>query len=155
MEKIVKIDLNKKEDIFEKFNNDIVDNELIDYIIDSAIYVNKNDSIKLVINNYIGFSYKELIITSLKKEYERRLFVYIRSNTRKVIYLIIGILFLVVSSLIEKTILKEFFLIGAWFLIWEMMELVIFSYTKGRKRRNIINKIVNGNIVENIIDNNL
>lgn len=155
MEKIVKIDLNKKEDIFEKYNNDVVDDELIDYIIDNAFYTDKNEQIKLILNNYIGTSYKELIIFALKKEYDKGIISHIRNNARQIVYLLIGGLLLFISTLIERTILKEIILIGAWVLIWEMMELVIFSYTKGRRKRNIIKKIIDGEIIENIIENNL
>lgn len=152
MKQVIKIDLNKKEDVFEKYSNEIVDDELTNYIIDSCILVNKNDQIELIINNYIGESYKDLIISSLQKEYDKGLISHFKDNTRQLINLMIGVLLLSISSLIEKTILKEIIIIGAWVLIWEMMETVMFSYTNSRRRRNTIKRIIDGNIIENMIN---
>lgn len=152
MKQVIKIDLNKKEDVFEKYSNEIIDDELTNYIVDSCILVNENNQIELVINNHIGESYKDLIISSLQKEYNKGLISHFKDNTRQLVYLMIGVLLLFISSLIERTILKEIILIGAWVLIWEMMETVMFSYTNSRRRRNTIKKIIDGTIIENMIN---
>ena len=51
MEKIIEINLIKKDDVFEKYNKNIISKDLINYIVDGAFYV-KNEKLKLVINNY-------------------------------------------------------------------------------------------------------
>lgn len=150
MEKIIKVDLVSKEDVFEKYNKDVINHELINYLVDNAFYINKNDSIKLVVNNKLGESFINLIKNSLLNEYNKGLLSHIRNNARQMVYLLIGIVLLFVSTLIKGTILKEIILIGSWVLIWEMMELVIFSYTNGRRRKFVLKKIIDGEIIENM-----
>ena len=149
MEKIIEIDLTNENDIYEKYNKKMICKELVDYIVDCSFYTNKNDNLKLVINNYLSESYIEFIKISLLNEYNKGIISHLRNNARQIIYLIIGMLLLFISTLIEKTILKEIILIGGWVLIWEMMELVMFSYTNGRRRRYILKKIIDGDIIEN------
>lgn len=152
MEEIIKIDLYNKDDVLEKYNKDVINKELINYIVDNAIYTKKNIPIKLIINNNLNNSYIDLIKESLLREYNNGIIKHIRNHTRQIIYLLIGVLLLFISTIIERTILKEVILIGGWVLIWEMMELVIFSYTSGRRKKNILNRIINGEIIENMIN---
>ena len=50
MERIIEVDLHDKFDLVEKYNENKISNELIEYIIKQAIPVNKNEKIKIVIN---------------------------------------------------------------------------------------------------------
>ena len=48
-------------------------------------------------------------------------------------------------------IFKEIILIGGWVLIWEMIELEIFSDVKEKRKRIILKKILNSEFIENNI----
>ena len=71
----------------------------------------------------------------------------------QLIYLIIGILSLVLSSLIKENIFKELILISGWVLIWSMIEIEIFSDTELKRKRKILKQLLNSEIIENNLDN--
>ena len=151
MEKVIEIDLICNDDLYEKYNRKIVSNDLVNYIITSAYNTKKKDKIKIIINNSIGISSVSLIKEGLKKEYEKSYLIYYKNNIVQIIYLLIGIIALFVSSIMDGNIFKEIILIGGWVLIWEMIELEIFSDVKEKRKRIILKKILNSEFIENNI----
>lgn len=145
MEKIIEIDLNNRENLTEKYNNKIVSKKLVDYILEEAIFVSKNDLIKIIINNNCDIEEDciELIKDGLKVEYNRTLKIKHLNNVRQVIYLIIGIIFLFLSTIIKDDfIFKEVFIIIGWVPIWEVMEIELFTDIKERRKRRVIRKLL-------------
>ena len=151
MEKVIEIDMICNDDLYEKYNRKIVSNDLVNYIITSAYNTKKKDKIKIIINNSIGISSVSLIKEGLKKEYEKSYLIYYKNNIVQIIYLLIGIIALFVSSIMDGNIFKEIILIGGWVLIWEMIELEIFSDVKEKRKRIILKKILNSEFIENNI----
>lgn len=149
MEKIIEIDLIKKDDVFEKYNKNIISKDLINYIVDEAFYV-KNEKLKLVINNYTSDSFKEKIENALIDEYNNSITNNVRSNKIQATYLFVGMLAIFLSTLIEGTIFEEIILIGGWVLIWSMMELMLFSDTKSKRKRVILKNLLKNEIIENM-----
>ena len=107
MEKVIEIDLTCNDDLYEKYNRKIVSNDLVNYIITSAYNTKKKDKIKIIINNSIGISSVSLIKEGLKKEYEKSYLIYYKNNIVQIIYLLIGIIALFVSSIMDGNIFKE------------------------------------------------
>lgn len=142
--KIIEIDITNEEDLYERYNKKIVSKELINYMIKSVPHFTKKDEIKIVINNSMKgkCNCTNLIKDGLKYEYEKSLSKYYKTNIIQLIYLIIGIIALIVSTLIKGTIFKEIILIGAWVLIWEMIELELFSDTLEKRKRIILKKLL-------------
>jgi len=149
---IIEIDLVSKDDVFEKYDKKCISKDLINYIVSKAFEIKYNDKIKVVINNNLGESYSSLIKNSLVDEYNKSLLEHNKSNRIQVIYFFVGMIALFVSTLIKGTIFQEIVLIGGWVLIWEMMELVLFSDAKGKKKRIVLKKIINSEIIENMVD---
>ena len=67
----------------------------------------------------------------------------------QILYLILGVVILFVSTLINDEVFKEVILIIGWIFIWTMMELEIFNDKNIIKRRKIIRKLISSEIVEN------
>lgn len=136
MKRIIEIDLMEENDLFEKYNKRQVSNELIDYMIKEVGILNKNDVIKIIVNNYLTISNtKALIKNKLSDEYDKTILKNRHNVYIQLIYLIIGIIALFVSSLLKDTIFKELILIGGWVLIWSMIEIEIFSDTELKRKK--------------------
>lgn len=148
--KIFEIDLYEEEDLFEKYNKKIVSQELIDYIVDAVYTIDLKDPIKIVINNNIKTNQEcvPIIIQGLKKEYNKTILEYKHNNNIQLIYFIAGILILLASVLIKNVILSEISLIGAWVLIWSMIEIEIFTDIKNKRKSKILKKIIESDIQE-------
>lgn len=152
MEKIVEIDLNNKEDLTEKYNNKIVSKNLITYLLEEAMFIDKDESIKVIINNNCDISedFIELIKDGLKIEYNRTLKRKHFNNIRQFIYLIIGVIFLFFSTMFhDDFIFKEVFIIIGWVPIWEVMEIELLTDIKEKRKRRIIKKLLDSNFIIN------
>lgn len=149
--KVIEIDITNKEDLYEKYNKKVVSKDLINYMIESIPHFNKSDKLKIVINNSTSekINCTKLIKDGLNNEYNKSLLKYHKTNIVQLIYLIIGIIALILSTLINGTIFKEIILIGAWVLIWEMIELELFSDTQEKKKRIILKKLLDSEFEEN------
>ena len=143
MEKIIEIDLHDKYDLVEKYNENKISNELIKYIIKEAIPIRKNEKIKIVINvkcNNINRDCKEFLKEGLIEEYNKSI------QEHKITDIII---FLFLSSNINNEVIwKEILLITGWVPIWEVIDLELFSSTKGKGKIKIINKLLNSEIIQ-------
>ena len=149
MKKEIEIDLVSEEDLFERYNKNIVSEDLINYIVRKTINIGSEYKIKLIINNEtINKNVVSLIKEGLLKEYERCKIEYIRNNIMQLVYLVIGILILIISNIITETVFKEIILIGGWLFIWTMAEMELFQDNSNRRRRKILKKLLVSEIVE-------
>lgn len=154
MEKIIEIDILETNDLLEKYNRKKVSKDLINYIIESIPHLKKDDVLKLVINSKIEkIECIPIIMEGLKKEYDNCLKRHIYNNIVQIIYLMVGVIMLFLATLIEGTVLKEIILIGGWVFIWAMVEIEIFTDTKGFRKRRILRKLLNSEMIENKIEN--
>lgn len=149
--KVIEIDITNKEDLYEKYNKKVVSKDLINYMVESIPHFKKSDKLKIVINNSTNekINCTKLIKDGLNNEYNKSLLKYHKTNIVQLIYLIIGIIALILSTLVNVTIFKEIILIGAWVLIWEMIELELFSDTQEKKKRIILKKLLDSEFEEN------
>ncbi len=149
MEKIIEIDLNNKYDLIDKYNEKKVTHEIIEYIIKQAKPI-KNRRTKIIINNKckIDKDISKLIKEGLEEEYDRSLEEHNTNNIKQILFLILGITFIFLSTLIDEGVIwKEVLLISGWVPIWEMIEVELFPDVDGRRKRLLIKKILNSEII--------
>lgn len=148
MEKIIDVDLENESDLFEKYNKNIVSEELINYIIKNSIHIDNETKIKIVINTKIkGIDIVSLIKEGLIFEYQKSIKEHERNNIIQILYLILGIFAIFLSTLINETIFKEIILIGGWVLIWTMVEMELFQDNKNKLKRHILKRLIASEII--------
>ena len=149
MKKEIELDLVSEEDLFERYNKNIVSEDLINYIVRKTINIGSEYKIKLIINNETkNKNVVSLIKEGLLKEYEKCKIEYIRNNIVQLVYLVIGIIILIFSNIITEAVFKEIILIGGWLFIWTMAEMELFQDNSNRRRRKILKKLLVSEIVE-------
>ena len=150
MEKVLEIDINSKEDLFEKYNDKKVSKELIKYMIDCVSEFKNNDNLKVKINNNLKdkIFVSELIKKELDLEVDRNEYKFTYNNRKQIVYFILGVCALVLSTFIEIEILEEIILIGAWVVLWDMVELEIVDDINYMKKKRILKKILNSEFEE-------
>lgn len=153
MEKILEIDLDKKEDLFDCYNKKKVSKELIQYILDSTPKLKKGDTLKVVINNGIKGNIKcaELIKKALDDSFIKNEYKSHTNNVKQLSFLIMGVIALCLSSIIKFEVLKEVVIIGAWVLLWDAVEIEIVDDIVNKKKKIAIQKLLSSEFVENII----
>ena len=145
MEEIIKVDLRSEEDLLERYDDSIVNKELINYIISCADKIDKYKKIRIFVNkNRIKLNIEELIKEGFEREYNNSFINYEKTNLVQCSLLILGIVFLVLSFLIGNDGLwHEILLIIGWVPIWEMVHLELFTDIKERKKRSILKRLMN------------
>ncbi len=152
MKKIIEIDLNSKEDLLERYNNKRISKDLVEYLINETNFVSKKDSIVIQINNNIkaDIDIAKYLINGLKDEYESTIRSHLKNNIIQIVLFFLGIFFLFLSTQINSSdIWKEILLIGGWVPIWEMIDLELFNDFRGRKRKRILQKLMDSQIIIN------
>lgn len=149
MEKIIKLDINNKDDLYEKYNNSIINKELLNYLIESTPIFSASDNIVILINNQTEYSLEliKLIKEALMKEYKKSLNRNFRDNVMQFVYLLVGILALFISTFVEIPVLDDIIIIGGWVFICTLLEMEISTDLRGRRRRRIIKKLLNSEFV--------
>lgn len=151
MNKIIDVDIVNEEALYETYNTKKVSHNLINYIIESALSLEKKEIKKIIINNYTKEEAKELISDGLKDAYVKSFKRHRFLNNMQIIYLLIGIISISLSLLIDYEIIEEVVLIGGWVFVWEAIELEITSDINEMRRRKILEKLLQCDIEEKII----
>lgn len=148
MEKIIEIDILDKHDLVEKYNDQKLASDLISYILEQAMFIKKQDKVKIIIDKKcdIDINVEDIIKKGLKEEYDKLVRIYQLTNIKQVILFVLGITFLFLSSLVGEGIGKEILLISGWVPIWETIEIELFGDLEVKRKRNILKKLLKSTI---------
>ena len=151
MEKIIEIDIQNENNFFETYSRKKVSKELINYLVESCNDLKKNDTIKIILNDFAekNIDCEKLIKEGLKNEYDITYKKQKRINLKQLTYLVFGVATLFLSTLITEVILREVLLIFGWVFIWYLFEYEIFSDVDIKKRRRILKKLLESEFKEN------
>lgn len=157
MEKEIIIDINNIYELVEKYNDNKISQDMIKYVVKEAMLVKNYEKIKLVINKKCNVknNVSKMLKVGLKEEYQRSLQQYQSNNKRQLFFLFLGFILIFLALLIkERTVIKEILLISGWVPIWEIMELELYPDVYSRKKRKVIDKLLNSEFIENDLVNN-
>lgn len=144
MRKIVEVDIDKYEDLVEPYNKKKISRELVNYLIGATPKLKKADSLKVVIHNNMknNISCAEFIKKGLDAEITKSDYSFMNTNRRQIFLFVLGVLILILAYVVNVEIIKEIILIGAWVLLWEMVELEIDDDISNRKKKLILKRLV-------------
>ena len=151
MEKEIIIDINNIYELVEKYNDNKISQDMIKYVVKEAMLVKNYEKIKLVINKKCNVknNVSKMLKVGLKEEYQRSLQQYQSNNKRQLFFLFLGFILIFLALLIkERTVIKEILLISGWVPIWEIMELELYPDVYSRKKRKVIDKLLNSEFIE-------
>ena len=148
MEEIVEINIKNKQDLVSKYNEQKLSDSLLKYILKETMHIKYGKNIKIVINKKceINEDIEKIIKNGLEDEYNRSIENRNRTNEKQFIFLLLGILFIFISTLISSLVWKEVILITGWVPIWKMLEIELIPDVYARRKRAVIKKIINSKI---------
>ena len=148
--KVIKVDLDRKFDLLRTYNDNKVDVDLIEYLIDQIGLFKDTEKVKIVLNKRceLDVNVIKLIKEGLKEEHKKSLNVRDQNNLKQLWLLLMGVVFIFLSTKIEDSLWKEVLVILGWVPIWEMMEVELFPDAAERKRRKAIKRLLKCEIVE-------
>ena len=124
--------------------------DLIEYLIDQIGLFKDTEKVKIVLNKRceLDVNVIKLIKEGLKEEHKKSLNVRDQNNLKQLWLLLMGVVFIFLSTKIEDSLWKEVLVILGWVPIWEMMEVELFPDAAERKRRKAIKRLLKCEIVE-------
>lgn len=151
MEKVINVDIKEIGDLVERYNDAVVSKDLIYYILNQAKFVNRKDTIKLSIDIKFETTIDIvcLIKKTLKNEYDLNLKKSYNTNVKQVFFLFFGMVCLFLSTIINNEIISEVILIGGWVLIWEMIDLQLFTDSQLKRDKIVLRKLLKSEFVVN------
>lgn len=148
MKKIIEIDIVSKDDLYESYNRKKVSHELINYLMETANTIRKKDKVEIIINNKTEDKSLNIIKKGLEEEIKKSKERHKRTNIMQVVYFIVGILALSISTQIPIEIFRELTIICGWVLIWTIIELEMYNDVAERKRRRLLRKLLKSKFIE-------
>ena len=137
------VNIREESDLYEKYNNNL-SKDLINYLIEEA---SVKDDIKITISTNINIKkidvlLKEGIINAYNNS--KKLDKYL--DNKQIIFFIIGIIFLIISTFIKYSVLNEIIIIAGWVAIWEVVDIALNIDSKQKVNRKLMNKLINSEI---------
>lgn len=137
--KTITLDIRSEQDLFETYNDKISKN-LIEYLINEA---KVKDDIEVNINTKLDIpNIDEIIKRALEDNYVYTKRVDKFYDSKQIRFLIIGLIFLLISTFLGYEILRELGLIVGWFSIYEVIEISINIASTLKNKRKIIRKLL-------------
>lgn len=140
MKKII-ANIKSEDDLYEKYSNSI-SRDLINYLIKEAKYSN-DDNIKIIINTNLNIdNIESLIKDGLVNTYNESKKIDRMHDSKQLMFFIIGIVFLIVSTLVFYDIIKEIIIIAGWVAIWEVVDISLNIDSELKINRKLIKKLL-------------
>ena len=144
--KSIIVNLRKEQDLYEKYSNE-VSSELIKYLVDEA---KVKDDVEIVVNTKLDINNIEKIIKEgLENSYNDTKIIDKFYDNKQIILFIVGMIFLIFSTITKPEVIKELILIIGWIAVWEVLDIAINIDSKQKFNRKIIKKLLNCKIKVN------
>ncbi|MBE6156122.1 MAG: hypothetical protein E7161_00030 [Firmicutes bacterium] len=145
MKRIIIVDILNEISLIEKYDNNSINHQLIEYLIKKAKNIKNTEDIKVIINNKgdTNINISKKILKGLEQELKDTIDVQYYNNFLQFILLLLGILFLFLSTTIHKNVIwEEVLIIIGWVPIWRMVNIEFIDILSLRKRKKIIRKLL-------------
>lgn len=161
MKKIIEVDLDSKYEYVNKFDDNVINDELLRYMLNSLDDIKRDVVVRVkfnydVLDNEISMV-RDMFIRSFAIELDNIEKELRRQNIKNMFLLLLGFIFLIIYCYLDDFnifLVAEFFMVISWVLFWEFAEAILF-----RRRELVINrrkykKLMNAyfKVVSNVVD---
>lgn len=161
MKKIIEVDLDSKYEYVNKFDDNVINDELLRYILNSLDDIKRDVVVRVkfnydVLDNEISMV-RDMFIRSFAIELDNIEKELRRQNIKNMFLLLLGFIFLIIYCYLDDFnifLVAEFFMVISWVLFWEFAESILF-----RRRELVINrrkykKLMNAyfKVISNMVD---
>lgn len=143
MEKI-NIKLDSLEDATNKFNNEVLNEELANYITSSCLHSLQKERTTLSIKGLPNINHQEQLSKLIHSHYQSKVKQLNKIDKYddyfRVILLLLGILLIIISEQFTS-LLSELFLIAGWVVVWEIVYDILFTSIKRKRDLKLYKKL--------------
>lgn len=144
MDRVINIDINDIHDLFEPYNDNYLNQSLIDYLLRHSATFKKDDQVIIEIDNNVTKerNFETILKQSLKKEQQRLKDMYKDMNKKQTIWFITGCIVMTLSYFLSTSALQEILIVVGSVPIWEAISIEFFKDTDVRKKLHIIDLLL-------------
>ena len=137
------VNIKRESDLYEKYNDNL-SKDLMNYLIEEA---RVKDDVKIIINTNLNIKKIDVLIKEgIINAYNNSKRVEKYLDNKQIIFLIIGVVFLIISTFIKYDIINEIIIIAGWVAIWEVVDIALNIDSKQKVNRKIIKKLIDSEI---------
>lgn len=146
----IKIHLNNNEDVYNKFNNDILSIDLGTYIYEQYLLLAEPADIKLKISSdeEMNDSYKNKLQDMIQHYFNTNLKELSRmhrvQNAKNILLSVIGICLVLIAHFLNfynDFIISEVILVAGWVSLWEVFDNIMFKESKWQIKYNVFKRL--------------
>lgn len=141
---IIKIKLKNLAEATNTFNDEVLNNELDNYLTSSCKHIPSKERISLLIKDFTNKEDQATLISLIHNHYLHTI-KYLNKIDKyddyfRLFLLLLGIILIIISE--EFTaLLSELFLIAGWVVIWEVVYDILFTGIKRKQKLKIAKKL--------------
>lgn len=142
--KKINITINNLDSATNEFNNEVLNNELDNYITTSSLHTLPKERITLNINGLTNPQEQEQLIKLIHIHYQNKVKQLNKIDKYddyiRIILLLLGILLIIISEQFT-VLLSELFLIAGWVVVWEIIYDILFTGIRRKRDLNLYKKL--------------
>lgn len=149
MDRVINIDINDKHDLYEPYNDNYLNKDLIDYLIRQGTPFKKKDKVTIEVDNNVRKrkNFEQILKQSLKMEKNRLQQKYKDMNKKQASWFIMGAIIILLGYIIsESSALHEIIIVVGSVPIWEAISIELFKDTEIRKKIQVIDLLLKSQI---------
>ena len=149
MDRVINIDINDKHDLYEPYNDNYLNKDLIDYLIRQGMPFKKKDKVTIEVDNNVRKrkNFEQILKQSLKMEKNRLQQKYRDMNKKQASWFIMGAIIILLGYIIsESSALHEIIIVVGSVPIWEAISIELFKDTEIRKKIKVIDLLLKSQI---------
>ena len=149
MDRVINIDINDKHDLYEPYNDNYLNKDLIDYLIRQGMPFKKKDKVTIEVDNNVRKrkNFEQILKQSLKMEKNRLQQKYKDINKKQASWFIMGAIIILLGYIIsESSALHEIIIVVGSVPIWEAISIELFKDTEIRKKIQVIDLLLKSQI---------
>lgn len=133
------------DDFYEKYSNK-VSRDIFKYLIDECRYIKGN--VKVIIHNQTSIKNIDKLIKDGLNEYLKECKRMDNEyNKKQILFFIVGLIFIMISTLVTYKIINEVIIIAAWVVIWEVVDISFNLDVQSNYSKKIIKKLINSEFI--------
>lgn len=140
----IRVLIKDENSLYEAFSNSL-SQALIDYLIQEAMI--KND-IVIEVNTKLKIPNLEEIFYKGINEYYTKLVLKDKIyDVKQIVFILLGIIFLITSTLLNNDLLRELLIIAGWVAIWDVIDYYLNKNMEYRRVKRVLQKLMKAKIV--------
>lgn len=140
----IRVLIRDENSLYEDFSNNL-SQSLIDYLIQEAM-VKKN--IVIEVDTKINIpNLKEIIYNGINEYYCKLILKDKIYDAKQIIFILLGIIFLIASTLLNSGLLRELLIIAGWVAIWDVIDYFLNKNMEYRREKRVLQKLMKAKIM--------